>query len=318
MPGDHDLDQRLRFLRVDDHGRATLRALKPFLEEELPGALSAGYDQLRAFPDAQGKFRDQGLLDQARTAARRHWDGVANGEFDDRYLASVSALGRVHAKAGLEPRHSIAGAALVAEQLVRAMVRRTWPKAGLFRDKKAPTAEQVADSLAALIKAVMLDMDIVVSSHLDAETEQRARDEQAIIEDQQALMAETIGVGLERLAEGDLVFRLGMIPCRRNTKSCAAISTTPSDSCMRRSAPSTTTPRRSAPGRRKSRPPRPTCRGAPNSRPPAWNRPPPPSTRSPLRCARPPTAPNTPARRLAWPRRTPNAAARWCAKPSRR
>ena len=208
MPGDHDLVQRLRFLKINDHERATLRALRPFLSEELPGALSAGYDQLRAFPDASGRFRDAGMVDQAHAAARRHWDTVSSGDYDDRYATSVAALARAHAKSGIEPRFHIEAAALVAEQLVRAMVRRTWPKAGLFRDKKAPSAEQVADSLAALIKAVMLDTDFVVSAHLESEAEEHAKAQQALTDDQQALLAGSIGLGLERMSEGELQFRL--------------------------------------------------------------------------------------------------------------
>jgi len=208
MSKDHDLDQRLRFLRIDEHGRAALRSLKPFLDEELPGALDALYDQLRVHPDTRAAYRDSGLVEQSRAAQRRHWDGLARGEYDDRYLASVGAIARAHAKSGLEARWYIDASAVMAEQLVRAMIRRTWPKVGLFRDKKAPTADQVADGMAALIKAMMLDMDFVVSALLDDDAGSQARDEQAIIAEQQAVVADSIGLGLEKLAEGDLQFRL--------------------------------------------------------------------------------------------------------------
>ena len=208
MSNDHDLDQRLRFLRIDEHGRAALRSLKPFLDEELPGALDALYDQLRTYPDTRAAYRDAGLVEQSRSAHRRHWDGVAGGNYDDRYLATAGAIARAHAKTGLEPHWYIDGYALMAEQLVRAMVRRTWPKAGLFRDKKAATADQVADGMAALIKAMMLDMDFVVSALMDGGAEDQAKNEQAVVAEQQAVIAGSIGLGLEKLAEGDLQFRL--------------------------------------------------------------------------------------------------------------
>ena len=203
-----DLEQRLRFLRIDEHGRAALRSLKPFLDEELPGALDALYDQFSASPDTRAAFRDPDLADQGHRAQRRHWDGVATAGYDDRYLASIEKIARAHARTGLEPRWRLAGDAVLAEQLVRAMVRRTWPKPGLFRDKKAPTAEQVADGMAALVKALLLDADCVLSALADDEAENQARLDQAAASEQRALTAGSIGAGLEKLCEGDLTFRL--------------------------------------------------------------------------------------------------------------
>jgi methyl-accepting chemotaxis protein len=207
MSGDHDLDQRLRFLNIDEHGRAALRSLKPFLDEELPGALDGLYDRLRTFPATRAHFKDSSLIDQAQAVQRRHWKDLANGDFGEGYPASIGAVAEVHAQAGLEPSWHIDGCALVAETLVRAMVRRTWPAAGLFRDRKAPTADQVADGLAALVKAMMLDADFAVQAYLDLGAEGRAQDQQALIE-HQAAAADSIGLGLQKLAEGDLEFRL--------------------------------------------------------------------------------------------------------------
>jgi len=208
MSNDHDLDQRLRFLKIDERGRAAMRSLKPFLDEELPSALDALHEQFRTHPETRAAFRDSGLVEQSRSAHRRHWDGVANGDYDDRYLATVAAIARTQAKAGLEPHWYIDGCAVMADQLVRAMIRRTWPKPGLFRDKSAPTAEQVAEGMAALVKALILDADLVSAVLNEGDAESQAKTEQAVIDQQQAVVAGSIGVGLEKLAEGDLTFRL--------------------------------------------------------------------------------------------------------------
>jgi methyl-accepting chemotaxis protein len=280
MSGEHDLDQRLRFLKIDEHGRAALRSLKPFLDEELPGALGAFYDQLRLSPDARAQVRDPALIEQARIAQSRHWDGVSKGEYDDRYVASIGATARAHAKAGMEPRWYIDGCALVAEQLVRAMVRRTWPKAGLFRNKKAPSADQVADSLAALIKAMMLDMDFVVSAYRGAEARTHAKREQALIEEQQSVLGDSIGFGLERLAEGDLEFRLTDELPEDYEKLRADFNDTVGHLQETVGAVSRNTQAIRAGAAEISSPPT-TCRAAPSSRPPAWRRPPRRSTRSP-------------------------------------
>jgi methyl-accepting chemotaxis protein len=207
MSKELDLDQRLRFLKIDERGRATVRSLRPFLDEELPGALDGLFDQLRSQPETRAAFREFSTAEQTRNAQRRHWDGIAHGDFDDRFAGSAAAVGRAYAKAGLEPRWYIDGSALVAEQLVRAMVRRAWPKAGLFQDRKAPTADQVADSLAALVKAMILDIDLVVSAMDDAGAD-AAADERAEQDAAESAIAGAIGAGLEKLAAGDLLVRL--------------------------------------------------------------------------------------------------------------
>jgi methyl-accepting chemotaxis protein len=207
MSKDHDLDHRLRFLKIDERGRATLRALRPFLDEELPAAQETAFDALRSHSETRA-FRDFAVADEARNAQRRHWDSVANGDLDDRYLTSIAGVARAHAKSELDAHWHIDATALVAEQLVRAMVRRAWPKAGLFSDKKAPSADQVAESLATLVKAMFLDAGLVVSSLADGGAEQPAGGEAAIVAREQAIVDGSIGVGLERLAQGDLEFRL--------------------------------------------------------------------------------------------------------------
>jgi methyl-accepting chemotaxis protein len=206
MSNERDLDQRLRFLKIDDRARAALRSLKPFLDEELPAALEAAQDAFRETPATRAAWRDHAVADPVHAARRRCWDGAARGEFDSRYLAASDALAQAHAKSGLDAHWHVDGAAVVAEQLVRALVRRAWPKPGLFSDRKAPSADQVAESLGALVKAIMLDVDLVISA-LD-EGQAGADEEVAALRRDQALSIGAIEVGLERLAEGDLRFRL--------------------------------------------------------------------------------------------------------------
>jgi methyl-accepting chemotaxis protein len=208
MSKDHDLDQRLRFLKIDERSRATLRSLKPFLDEELPGALDALSDQQRNQPETRAAYRDPAVAEKTRATQRRHWDNLAHGDLDDRHMASIGAVARAHAMSGLEPHWHIAGAAVVAEQLVRAMVRRAWPKPGLFADKKAPSADQVAESLATLVKVIMLDADLVISILAEDGADEGSEAGQAAIDEQHALVAGTVAAGLERLADGDLQYRL--------------------------------------------------------------------------------------------------------------
>ncbi|MCK9912630.1 protoglobin domain-containing protein, partial [Microbacteriaceae bacterium K1510] len=74
----------------------------------------------------------------------------------------MKAIGRAHARLGLEPRWYIGGYALITERLVHAVIAEKWPN--LLGLGKA-NAESTAETIATLVKAVMLDMDLAISTY---------------------------------------------------------------------------------------------------------------------------------------------------------
>ncbi|MGO9005412.1 MAG: methyl-accepting chemotaxis protein [Beijerinckiaceae bacterium] len=211
MSNDKSLDQRLHFLKFDERTRSTIRSLKPFLEEELSGALDALYGQIRAFPETRRFFSDDGHIDIARKAQHRHWANIATGDYGDSYAAAVRKIGQIHASIGLEPRWYIGGYALIAEQLIHAMVRRHRPTAAWIgkrrRNKNDP---DMAESLSALTKSIMLDIDCVISIYVEAkEQEQHLMDEEwAAKAAEQARVVQLLADGLGKLSDGNLTCRL--------------------------------------------------------------------------------------------------------------
>jgi methyl-accepting chemotaxis protein len=120
----------------------------------------------------------------------------------------VLKLGQTHARIGLEPRWYIGGYALVIEQLIHAIVKEQWPRL-LQMAKSRP--EGVAEALSVLVKAAMLDMDFAISVYLETLDGQRRRAEEAgqeAIQQERAIVANSIGVGLARLAAKDLTYRM--------------------------------------------------------------------------------------------------------------
>src|SRR5690606_1782173 len=87
-------------------------------------------------------------------------------------------IGQTHARLGLEPTWYIGGYALIAEHLIKAVVKEQWP--GIL--SRGGGAEAMGASLSALIKAVMLDMDLAISTYLDALDEKREAAETARLE----------------------------------------------------------------------------------------------------------------------------------------
>lgn len=153
------LADRLAFMKVSDQTRDALRRSRELLSRALPDALDQFYDQVRATPATRRFFRDDQHISGAKSAQVTHWGRIANGEMSNDYAASVRRIGEVHARLGVEPQWYIGGYALVLEHLVSAAIRDAWPK-GLLGRKGG--AEDLAERVGAMVKATLLDMDLVL------------------------------------------------------------------------------------------------------------------------------------------------------------
>jgi methyl-accepting chemotaxis protein len=206
MSANHQLDQRLSFMRFDQRSRAALLAAKPVLDEAIPSALDGFYEQLRGFAETRDLFKG-GRGESAHARQVSHWKRMLSGDQGADYLQAVDRIGQSNAKAGLEPRWSIGGYALVLDKLIHAVLGKK-SKSGLFGGGKAD--EGAADQVAALSKAVFLDMDLALSAYFSVLLEERDRleAERQASERQQAAAVAALGVALSRLAAGDLSVRV--------------------------------------------------------------------------------------------------------------
>ena len=118
-------------------------------------------------------------------------------------MKAVRGIGHAHARLGLEPRLYIGGYALVAEQLVQTLVRENRP--GLF-DRSGRKNEELAASIAVLVKAIFLDMDLAICIYLEELEAQRrkAEAERAEAARNQKAALDALTASLKRLAAGDL------------------------------------------------------------------------------------------------------------------
>jgi methyl-accepting chemotaxis protein len=207
MSAKHQLDQRLSFMRFDHRSRSALQAAKPVLDDAVPAALDGFYDQLRGFAETRDLFKDgRGEGAQARQVA--HWRRMLSGDQGADYLQAVERIGQSNARAGLEPRWSIGGYALVLDKLIHAVLAKR-PKGGLFGGG-GKAEDGAGEQVAALTKAVFLDMDLAVSAYFSVLLEERDRLEtqRQAAEQQQAAAIAALGVALSKLASGDLSVRV--------------------------------------------------------------------------------------------------------------
>jgi len=201
------LDQRMAFMRFDERSRSALRALKPLIDTEIKGALNKFYGQVRTFPETRVKFGDDAHMAGAERAQAAHWSRIVQADYSDTYVRDVERIGRAHVQADIQPQWYIGGYALVAEELIRAVVAKR--AKGLFNNAAKSDAD-LADGLSALTKAVFLDMDLAISSYISAMQEEREalEAERRAAEHGQAQAVKAVGEALSRLAAGDLSARV--------------------------------------------------------------------------------------------------------------
>ena len=295
---DSNLANRMEFMQLDGKSRDRIRRLKPIIDRELPAGLDKFYQRLRQTPEVKRFFESNSHMARAKGAQIDHWSAISSGSFDDSYVSKVRTIGLTHARIGLQPRWYIGGYAIILDHLIKAIVSEAWPKGLMSRGSKAGAAE-ASEALASLVKVVMLDMDFAISVYMESAQEARLKGEAETKESERALVANSIGAGLAKLADMDLTFRMTS-DCPRPIASCRRTSTRRSSSSRRPFRASKGSTQGINSGTQRYRAPPTISRAAPSSRPRASKRPRLRSTRSPPRYARPRKVRRTGPQR-SWP-----------------
>jgi methyl-accepting chemotaxis protein len=208
MSDNQVLEERAAFMGLGARAREALRALRPLIQAEIPKALASFYDQVRRTPQTRRHFRDDTHIAAASRRQESHWDIISQAEFSQDYERAVRIIGETHARIGLEPSWYIGGYALISDHLIRAIIREKWPRGLLSRGGAA--AEEAGEAVSSFVKAAMLDMDLAISTYLEAIEAQRKREESLRLahEANQETVVAALGAALSKLAHGDLASRL--------------------------------------------------------------------------------------------------------------
>jgi methyl-accepting chemotaxis protein len=198
MTIDLDRDVRLRFMRFESGMSTLLNSFwKSSVEAALPTILDGFYSHMTKQPQLAHLIGDQ--VPRLKKAQTGHWQRLFSGRFDDEYFAGAHHIGVVHNKIGLEPRWYIGGYNYVQSELAVLAV-----KAHPFGSSKS------AALLRAINCAVMLDMDIAISTYQEGMLSDRKKRQDEITDAitafdarmQKALDAVDVGVkGLQATAQ---------------------------------------------------------------------------------------------------------------------
>jgi methyl-accepting chemotaxis protein len=213
------LQSRLDFIGFDAEARSRLAHIRAHVDKHLPLALEHFYRRIADVPAVASFFSGREQMSRAEDKQAGHWKAIAAGDFDDAYFEASQKVGLRHAQIGLEPRWHIGGYAIIVETLVKgvmhdAMADILTPERGRFGRKIQPSgetiaarADQLAASLAEVIKATLLDIEIAVSAYFE-----KVQAEAAALEAGNAARIEAAvratGAVLQDLAMGDLTSRV--------------------------------------------------------------------------------------------------------------
>lgn len=201
-----EIGERLLFVGLDEQAMDRIRSVQPHIEHHLDSALTRFYTLIADVPDVARFFSSPGHVDHAKSRQGHHWKSIASGQMDDAYHQSACTIGDVHARIGLEPRWYLGGYGLILETLLAGVLKdhlsQKFGARGLMQGRRysqKEILEEVAgagDILGALVKAVLVDIDIAVSRYFErssAETND---------------LNQQIGMVVERAQHGDFSGRV--------------------------------------------------------------------------------------------------------------
>jgi len=143
---------------LTDEERLLLQTFEPILGGHIDAILDEFYQGLINFSETRDLFHSPEHLQHARAMQRRHWmDWVFAARFEADYIRSVTAIGRAHERIGLRPKWYIEAYAQILTAVSR-VVLTTY----------ADDPDRQIQTLAAVQKAVFLDMGLVIEVYIEA------------------------------------------------------------------------------------------------------------------------------------------------------
>jgi methyl-accepting chemotaxis protein len=207
------LSDRLDFIGLDEAALERLRSASSHIEKHLTPSLEKFYGKLAKVPAVARFFDGQSSMGRAQGKQANHWKVIATGQFDQDYVEAARRIGLRHAKIGLEPRWYVGGYGLILEGLIKGVMQdlvaeqlAAQPKK-LFGSAPQIDVEAISSVMTAMMKAVLVDVDMAVTVYFDQLTEEAAERDRLAKAKVERTVALT-GAALQRLADGNLATRV--------------------------------------------------------------------------------------------------------------
>ncbi len=206
------LQTRLDFIGLDTAAVSRLQKIQKQVDLHLPKALDRFYEKIATVPDVARFFSGKEQMNRAQGRQVGHWKAIASGKFDADYLEASTKVGLRHAQIGLEPRWYIGGYGVIVETLVKNVVHDYMAEQlsqmrKLKYDDVMAQVDIMAGAIVEIIRAIMIDIDIAVSTYFDKLTAEAERVEKENAERINRAVTLT-GDALRAYANGDLTVRI--------------------------------------------------------------------------------------------------------------
>ncbi len=199
------LRDRLRFAGLDAAQCELVRRHRPLLETELKSGLRDLFQRFQAFPDAASNFQNDRQLDRLHDLQSSHWDVLTDARFDSLYAERVKVLSDTQSKMGLDPRWHVAGHGVMLEHIISGLASDLAGKPLLPGAKRR--AKEISEMMTAIIRLVMVDVEIAVSLRFNALRASQGRVLSEQREKDKADIARIFGDVIDGLASRDLTVR---------------------------------------------------------------------------------------------------------------
>lgn len=161
MPYTELIEDRLRFMEIDEGDIVELQQARQYIEPEIENMLDRFYEHILAYPEFEALFDDDESIRRARNSQKQHWlAGLFGGHFKSSYFNKADKIGRTHARVGLAPSWYVGSYSKMLNQ---------------FIDRVCKEAERegkpASRTVQAVCKAVLLDVDLVTHCYLEAKNE---------------------------------------------------------------------------------------------------------------------------------------------------
>lgn len=159
-----DFSERLDFMRFGPEDRARAKKRAPLFKASVGRALDAFYDHLGRTPGLSRMFSSANHMGRVKAAQAVHWERLLSGQLDEGYLDHARRIGEAHARIGLEPRWYLGGYGMVLSAMIDDLLPAMLRGGFLGRRRKA----EAAATLGLLVRLAILDMDLAISTYIEA------------------------------------------------------------------------------------------------------------------------------------------------------
>ncbi|SMC85139.1 methyl-accepting chemotaxis protein [Rhizobium sp. RU36D] len=200
------LRDRLRFAGLEADSTDLLRRHRADLQTSIKSGLRDVFHRLQTFPDAARNFTSEHQIERLHDLLASHWDVLTDARFDTLYAERVKVLADSQAKMGLDPRWQIAGHGVMLEHLLSAVIKDLSGR-GFFSGARKRNQE-LADLVAALVRLVMVDVEIAVSLRFNELRMKHHRDLSELRKRERSDVDAVFGDAIRALAARDLTVRI--------------------------------------------------------------------------------------------------------------